>query len=182
MARAREHHRLDLEEDAARALAAAVGTDLGVLVQELEKLRSFVADRGRVTRADVEAAGIRLPRQDRWQWFDRVGERRFADALGSLTTLLSQGESGVALVAGLGTHLLRLALLAEGGPAALEAALDPHQRWLAKRLVPQARAWRPAQLESALLGLLRADRLLKASGLSDEALLEEWLLTCMASG
>jgi hypothetical protein len=31
-------------------------------------------------------------------------------------------------------------------------------------------------LERALEGLLRVDRLLKASGLSDEALVEEWLL------
>jgi DNA polymerase-3 subunit delta len=179
--RSRERHGVDLDEDAARALGAAVGTELGVLAQELEKLSTFVGERRRITRGDVEAAGIRLPRQDRWQWFDRVGERRFAEALGSLETLLAQNESGVGLVAGLGTHLLRLAVAAHGGHGALERVLEANQRWLARRLVPQARRWRPEELDDAILGLLRVDRLLKASGLSEEVLLEEWLLARMAS-
>jgi DNA polymerase-3 subunit delta len=179
--RSRERHGVDLDEDAARALGAAVGTELGVLAQELEKLSTFVGERRRITRGDVEAAGIRLPRQDRWQWFDRVGERRFAEALGSLETLLAQNESGVGLVAGLGTHLLRLAVAAHGGQGALERVLEGNQQWLARRLVPQARRWRPEELDDAILGLLRVDRLLKASGLSEEVLLEEWLLARMAS-
>jgi DNA polymerase III subunit delta len=177
--RAREHANVEVDEDAARALASAVGSDLGVLSQEIEKLATLVGDRGRVTRADVEAAGIRLPRQDRWQWFDMVGERRFQEALTGLEHLLNQNESGVGLAAGLGTHLLRLALGAHGGPAALEASLEPYQKWLAKRLMPQARKWSPDEIDRALLDLLRVDRLLKASGAADEALLEEWLLTRM---
>jgi DNA polymerase-3 subunit delta len=179
--RCRERHGVELEEDAARALGAAVGTDLGVLAQELAKLSAFVGERGRITREDVEAAGIRLPRQDRWQWFDRVGERRFDDALAALGTLLGQNESGVGLVAGLGTHLLRLAIAAHGGQGALERALEGNQQWLARRLAPQARRWKPEEISDAILDLLRVDRLLKASGLSEEALLEEWLLARMAS-
>jgi DNA polymerase-3 subunit delta len=177
--RSRERHGVDLDEDAARALGAAVGTDLGVLAQELEKLSTFVGERRRISREDVEAAGVRLPRQDRWQWFDRVGEQRFDEALGSLETLLAQNESGVGLVAGLGTHLLRLAVGLHGGQGALERTLG-NQQWLARRLIPQARRWRPDELEEAILGLLRVDRLLKASGLSEEVLLEEWLLARMA--
>ena len=178
--RARGSYDVDMEEDAARALGAAIGTDLGVLAQELEKLVSFVGERGRIRREDVEAAGTRLPRQDRWQWFDMVGERRFREALDSLRTLLAQNETGVALVAGLGTHLLRLGVAADQGAAGLAAVLDTHQQWLSRRLVPQAKRWRREELERAVLGLLRVDRLLKASGLSDEALLEEWLLTRLA--
>jgi DNA polymerase-3 subunit delta len=178
--RCRESHGVELEEDAARALAAAIGTDLGVLAQELAKLSTFVGERRRIARGDVEAAGVQLPRQDRWQWFDRVGERRFDEALSSLETLFAQNESGVGLVAGLGTHLLRLAVGLHGGQGALERTLG-NQQWLARRLLPQARRWRPEELEDAILGLLRVDRLLKASGLSEQVLLEEWLLTRMAS-
>jgi DNA polymerase-3 subunit delta len=179
--RGRERHGVELDEDAARALGSAVGTDLGVLAQELEKLSTFVGERRHVTREDVEAAGIRLPRQDRWQWFDMVGERRFAEAVGSLGTLLAQNESGVGLVAGLGTHLLRLAVGLNGGQGALERALGS-QQWLARRLMPQAKRWPPEELEDAIVGLLRVDRLLKASGLSEEVLLEEWLLARMVRG
>ena len=180
--RSRDRHGVELDEDAARALAAAVGSDLGVLAKELEKLAAFVGTRAAVTRQDVEAAGIRLPRQDRWQWFDRVGERRFGDALAALGTLLAQNESGVGLVAGLGTHLLRLAVAVHGGQGALERVLEGNQQWLAKRLMPQARRWRPSEIDEAVLDLLRVDRLLKASGLSEEVLLEEWLLARMAAG
>jgi DNA polymerase-3 subunit delta len=181
VSRAREVHGVELEEEAARALGAAVGSNLGVLTQELEKLATLVGERRVVRRDDVEAAGIQLPHQDRWQWFDRVGERRFDDALAGLNPLFSQGESGVYLVAGLSTHLLRLAIAVHGGKSALERALTPRQSWLSKRLLPQARGWPPAEIESALLDLLRVDRLLKSTGLSQQGLLEGWLLERMAA-
>lgn len=184
LAHAEEAHGVVMYEDAARALAAAVGTDLGVLVRELEKLADFVGEGRPIDLAAVEAAGTRVPRQDRWRWFDLVGERRFGEAVDSLGTLLAQqGESGVGLVIGLTTHLLRLGVVSEAGLGALEEALPGHQRWLARRmgrqLSAQARRWSSAELEAALEGLLRVDRLLKSSGLSDESLLEEWLLTEM---
>lgn len=183
--RGREAYGIEIDADAARALGGAVGTDLGVLSQELAKLAGFVGEGGTVTTAEVEAAGTRLPKQDRWRWFDLVGERRFGEALESLHTLLGQrGETGVGLVIGLATHLLRVGVTAEQGLQGLEEALPPHQKWLARKLgrslQAQARGWTVAGLEEALSGLLRVDRLLKSSGLSDEALLEEWLLARMA--
>lgn len=181
MARARDVHGVDMEEDAARALGAAVGTDLGVLAQEMEKLAGLVGDGGVITRGSVEAAGTRLPKQDRWRWFDLVGERRFAEATPALGTLLAQGESGVGLVIGLATHLLRVGVVVEQGLPGLEAALPSNQKWLARRLGStlsrQARRWSAAEIERALEGLLRTDRLLKSSTIAEEALLEEWLLT-----
>ncbi len=168
-----------LEEDAALALAQAVAFDLGVLVQELEKLGSFVRPGKPITRADVEAAGIRLPTQDRWQWFDLVGGRRFADAVRALPILLAQGESGIGLAIPLGSHLLRIGVAVAGGKPALEGVLPPNQRWLSKRIVPQARGWSVTEVGLALEGLLRADRLMKASGVPAEVLLEEWLLGLM---
>jgi DNA polymerase-3 subunit delta len=170
-----------LEEDAALALATAVGSDLGVLVQELDKLTAFVAQGAPITRAAVEAAGIRLPAQDRWKWFDLVGSRKFAEALAALPVLFGQGESGVGLAIPLGSHLLRVGVAVAGGPAALETSLPPNQRWLAKRIVPQARGWTVDELGTALERLMRADRLMKASGVSSESLLEEWLLGLMVN-
>ncbi len=178
--RAREVHGLDMEEAAARALATAVGADLGVLARELEKLADYVAGDGVITLEAVAAAGTRLPKQDRWAWLDLVGEKKFEEALAALPVLLGQGESGVGLTIGLGTQLLRIGVAAAGGKAALEAALPSHQRWLSRRILPQARLWRPEDVEAAVRGLLRVDRLLKSSGVSDEALLEEWLLGLLA--
>jgi DNA polymerase III subunit delta len=176
MERARDTLGVEMDEAAARALGAAVGTDLGVLARELDKLRDYVQEGGPITRADVEAAGTRLPRQDRWQWFEMVGERRFDEALEGLPVLLGQGESGVGLVIGLSTQLLRLGVARTRGPDALAEVLEPRMRWLARKIAPQARRWSPEELDQAVMGLLRADRLLKSSGVSDEAILEEWLL------
>jgi DNA polymerase III subunit delta len=167
---------VDLEPAAARALAAAIGTDLGMLATELAKLRDFVGDRRRVGVADIEQAVGPVARQNRWDWFDMVGGRDLAGARRGLRTLLDSGESGVGLLIGLGSHLLRLALAATGGVQALERHLPPHQRWLARRLSQQARRWSAAQLDAALDDLLRADRLLKSASLDDAAVLEEALL------
>jgi len=177
MERARETHGVELDEDAARALGAAIGANLGVLAKELEKLTDFVGGRGRITVQDVDAAGTKLPSQDRWQWFDLVGERRFEEARRALTVLLGQGESGVGLVIGLSSHLLRLGVAVEGGQRGLEAVLPVHQKWLARRLVSQARKWTMGQIDYAVQGLLDVDRLLKASPHTDEHFIETWLLT-----
>lgn len=179
--RARDRFGLEMREEAARALGAAVGTDLGVLAQELEKLASVVEGDGPITLAEVEAAGTRLPKEDRWSWFDRVGERRFREALDGLPTLLQQrGESGVGLAIGLGQHLLRLAIAASGGRRALDEALPGRLRgWLGPKLSGQARGWTVEELEDAIDGLRRVDRLLKSSSFSEELVLEEWLLARM---
>jgi DNA polymerase III subunit delta len=165
-----------LEPEAARSLAAAVGTELGVLTQELAKLTGYVGDRGSITLADIADVVGAIPRQNRWDWFDMVGERRFAEARAALHVLLDGPESGVGLVIGLGTHFLRLALAADGGERALGAALPPHQRWLAGRVARQARRWTLPALESALDDLLRADRLLKSASLGEHPVMEELLL------
>jgi len=168
----------ELDGEAARELAAAIGPDMGVLMAELRKLCDY-ADAGgrkRIGVEDVRAVTGRIERQDRWRWFDLVGSRRFAEARATLPVLLDGGESGVGLIIGLGTQFLRLALAAAGGEAALRAELPPQQRWLAPRLARQARGWTLRLLDAALEDLLRADRLLKSAGLSDRQVLDELLL------
>lgn len=179
METARQRFGRALEEDAARALAQAVGRNLEVLARELEKMATLVGEGEAITLATVETAGTRIPRQDRWAWFDLVGERRFSRALEGLPVLLDQGETGVGLAVGLGTHLLRLGVAVDGGKAKLEEALPPRQRWLSKRYMAQARGWTADEVEAALEGMLKVDRLLKASRLSAEHLLESWLLARM---
>ena len=168
-----------MEPDAARALGNAIGVDLGILSRELEKLATVAGVGDRITLEHVRAAGTVLPRQDRWKWFDLVGARRFPEAVVGLRVLLGQGESGVGLTVGLSTHLLRIGLAVERGPQALEAVLPPHQKWLSRQLGAQASGWNADAIRAAVVGLLRVDRLLKASSLSDEHHLEEWLLTLM---
>lgn len=173
---AAERDGLVLEADAARALASAIGGDLATMVMELGKLREYVGDRARVTRDDVAAVVGAIPRQDRWEWIDMVGERRFDAARRTFPILLESGDTGVGLVIGLANQLLRIAICVAGGQSAVEAALPRHQRWLARRVAGQARRWTAEQVDLGLASLARADRLLKSAPLSDAQVMEELLL------
>ena len=176
MERAHEVHGVEMDVTAARALGAAIGTDLGVLAREMEKLSDFVGSRKRITVEDIHAAGTTLPSQDRWGWFDLVGERRFDRAIAALGVLFDQGETGVGLVIGLTAHLLRLGVASDQGKSGLEAILPVHQKWLAGRLAAQARLWNGPEIDMALDGLAEVDRMLKASPHTDRHFLETWLL------
>jgi DNA polymerase III subunit delta len=175
MTRARDDG-YDLNPKAAQAMASAIGAELGVLLQELKKLYDFTRERKQITLDDVKQVVGSVPRQNRWEWFDMLGDQRFRDARTALPVLLDSGETGVGLIIGIGSHLIRLSILASGGEKALENALPSHQRWLANRLGRQARKWKTQQLDSALDDLLRADRLLKSSNLGDLPVLEEFIL------
>jgi DNA polymerase-3 subunit delta len=177
-------HGVRMTEEAAWALGAAVGTDLGVLSQEVAKLVSLVEEGSPIDLEAVRKGGTFVPSENRWEWFDKVGRREFPQALEGLGVLLSQGETGVGLTIGLATHLLRLGVARTGGRekvAPLLGSMPPTRRdWVARKLVDQARTWSVSELERAAVGLRRADRLLKSSSLSDGLVLEEWLLGLMA--
>jgi DNA polymerase-3 subunit delta len=164
-----------LSPETARSLVGAVGSDLGRLANELDKLRAYVGERAAIEPRDIEAAVGPIRTQDRWSWFDLVGAGEFARARDALPVLLDSGESGVGLVLGLGTHFLRLGLAITGDRAALEAALPPHQRWIARRIAGQAAGWNAASIRGAVADLARADRLLKSTASGDTAVLEELL-------
>jgi DNA polymerase III subunit delta len=172
----------DLEPEAARALVAALGTEMRMLAGELGKLVAYVGERDRITLDDVRAVTGTVPRYDRWAWFDLIGERKLGEALRQLPTLLSMGESGVGLIIGMTSQLLRVGLVCAGGSAALERELKPYQRWLARRIVPQARCWTLPEVDAALTELLRTDRLLKSASLNDRQVMEELLLRLGALG
>jgi hypothetical protein len=82
----------------------------------------------------------------------------------------------VGLVIGLTSHVLRLGVALESGQRGLEAVLPMHQKWLARRLGPQAKRWTMEQIDYAVRGLLDVDRMLKASPHTDEHFIETWLL------
>lgn len=173
---ARETHGLALDPGAARAIAAAIGSQLGILSSELRKLADYSNGRMRITLDDVRAVGGFVPRADRWEWLDLVVERRLAEALRQVPALLEAGEGAVPLLIALGAQLVRVGLVAAGGREALERQLKPYQRWLANRVVPAARGWTLEEVDDCLEELLRTDRHLKTTSLTDRQAIEELLL------
>jgi DNA polymerase III subunit delta len=166
----------ELKADAARLVAGNIGSELGILLQELNKLFEFAGEKHVIDKSMVSALVGTIGRQNRWEWFDMVADRKFREARRALDVLLDAGENGVGLVIGLGTQFIRLAIGVAGGQRALEEMLPPHQKWLANRIARQVRGWTLEGVEQALDDLLRADRLLKSTPLSDAQVMEELLL------
>lgn len=179
-ARASSVHGLELEISAAQLLAAAVGARPGVLARELEKLVTFVEPGKRIRVEDVRAAVGALPQVDRWGWIDRVAERRLAEAVVELPSLLDSGESAVGLINALSESLIRVGLALRGERALVEVlkrdGVYRNLSWKVRTYVRQARRWNEAAIAAALGELLRADRLIKSGGMSERAALEEALL------
>ena len=164
-----------IDPDAARALAAAIGSNLGALSQELIKLKEL-AGGADVTITHVEQAVGRIARVNRWAWFDAVADCEFRRARAELPDMLQSGESGVGLIIGIASQLLRIQLATLGGKEALEAELPPHQKWLSRRVLAQSKRWSANTVQAALRDLLRADRLLKSAGVDDRLIMDELLL------
>lgn len=178
--RARDVYGLELDPQAAGLLAAGIGSRLGVLNQELEKLANFVESGRRVGVAEVRASAGALPQVDRWDWIDRVAERRIGEALADLRDLLDTGESAVTLIGSIGESLLRIGLALEGEKALVRVLERDgsyrNLKWKVKTYIRQARRWDSETIEAALAELFRADRLIKSGGLSEASALEEALL------
>ncbi|MGH7644075.1 MAG: DNA polymerase III subunit delta [Gemmatimonadales bacterium] len=179
MARHASALRLTLEPAAERLLIEAVGSDLGAIRQEMEKL-ALVASGRAATAADVAAiVGVRHG-ETLSDLVDATLGRRPAAAARLVGPVLEQaGMTGVRVVTALGTALVGTALaraeLDRGTPIArlpttmknylLNARLyflgdfDP----VAERWARWATAWTPAELRRALRLALEADRALKGT-------------------
>jgi DNA polymerase III delta subunit len=82
----------------------------------------------------------------------------------------------------MGGTLLRIGLVCAGGQGALERELKPYQKWMARRIGPQARKWSLPEVDRAMTELLRTDRLLKSASLNDRQAIEELLLRLWGIG
>jgi DNA polymerase-3 subunit delta len=177
--RAQERHAVRIHADAAEALAAAVGTDLGLLDAELAKLAA-AAPGDEVGRGLVQELVPNVRDIDRWAWLNLVGDRRYMEAWRQLPLLLAMpGESAVGLLIGLVEHHLFLGIAAEGGAGAVTDVLGrvgkPYLRFKAKAWAAQAKRWRPAEIDEALVLMREADRQAK-TGHTDHAVMENLLL------
>lgn len=180
MDRAESTHGFRLTSGAAQAMAAAVGEDLSLLESELEKLASG-AGGGEVDLDRVRELVPRVRGVDRWDWLDRVANRRYDSALEDLPRLLSEpSESAVGLLVGMIDQHLYLGVALEGGRSRVSDALakagKPYLKWKARIYASQARAWSRSEITRALGLMRRADRQAK-SGVGDRRVLEELLLS-----
>ncbi len=162
---ARQAHGVALAVPAANLLVEMVGTDLGVLDQEVARL-SLLAG-GERTRIPIDlvrrAAGSWRTRST-WEMLDVALSGDLAAALHQLGRLISAGESPVGLLAQMGASVRRLA-------AATRLVLEAERRGRRVRL-------RDALAQSGVPGfaLAKSERQLQRLGRERGQELSRWLL------
>jgi len=167
--------KVKLESAAAEELVLALGSDLGCLRRELEKLRSHVGIRGTITVEHVAALVPTVRQFTVFELADLLAEGRRSDALARVRRLLEAGESPVGLV-GLLAWLYRRLLQAQALPQNItvwEAAQRLGvPRFRVEALLRGARRFSRAELQRAFSWLLEADWRLKSSPPDTRAIVE----------
>lgn len=144
-----------LTTPAAHMLVELVGPTMGVLDQELQKLKDFVGDRPAIDVPDVDELTGRSRGANVFKILDAIGDGKPAAALKILTELFEEGEAPIAILGALSAQVRRLARAARlhKQGANLEEALTNAgvASW------PQARDGARKQLKH--LGMNRLERL-----------------------
>lgn len=172
------------EPGAARLLVELAGHDLGVLEGEVAKLAAYVGDGGRVSAEAVHQmlAARRAGEASVFVWVDAVAEGRAGEAVVALGRLLDAGEEPLRLLALLARQV-RLVFAARSmldrGATSQEIAerVVPRTRFLARKLVEQARLHDVPELLAVHEALVEADLALKSSPVSSRFVMERLVLT-----
>lgn len=152
-----KRRRITLRAGAAEALAEAVGPQLLMLRQELEKAALHAGPGLPVGRHDVEAVVSQMADEPIWDLTDAIGEGRTSDGLAILGRLLGSGAPPPLLLGSLASHFRRLARSRCG------ASLGGH-RGVVERLESQAQRYTRARLLACLQAIHETDEVLKGQG------------------
>ncbi len=172
-----------LEHDAAEELCDILNGELAAIHTELEKLSAYAGERKMITRADVDLLVISSQKYEVWDLADMLAERKPAEALEFLDSLLREGEAAPALLGALAWMFRKLLEAQElppganGYQASGRLKMRPDAAELAVR---RSRKFPRSQLTSGLAALYEADSRLKFGGWSQRAVME-FLVTQLAS-
>ncbi len=172
-----------LDHDAAEELCDILNGDLASIHTELKKLSTYVGDRRKITRADVELLVISARKYEVWDLAEMLAERQPAQALEFLDRLLREGEAAPALLGALAWTYRKLLEAQEVPAGAPEWQIRSRLKMrpdAAERAVRQSRKFPKAQLTSGLAALYEADSRLKSGGTNQRAVME-FLVTQLAS-
>jgi DNA polymerase III subunit delta len=175
-----------IDPDAARELVDALGGDMMMIANELEKLFLYVAGKGRITLGDVETMVLAAKQRSFYELTDAISAKDRVRALEVLQAILSGGEGEEAAIG----HLYMLAktfrqmlVIAEHNvrdTRALWQVLWQGFRvppFAAEDLIKQARRYKSRRdLTCALRLIARADLALRSNPPSKGMVLENLVL------
>jgi DNA polymerase-3 subunit delta len=152
-----KRRQISLQPGAAEALADAVGPQLLMLRQELEKAALQAGPGLPVSRKDVIAVVSDVADEPIWDLTDAIGEGRTPDALVILGRLLDSGAVPPVLLGSLASHFRKLARLRSG------ASVAGHP-FMVRKLESQAQRYTRGRLVACLHAIHGADEALKGQG------------------
>jgi DNA polymerase-3 subunit delta len=102
-------HGKPMSVPAARLLVDLVGSDMGLLDQEMAKLAIYAGSNSRIDTPDVDQLVGQSRSENTWKIFDLIGAGQIGGALTLLDRLLDQGEEPLRLLGAFSMQLRRLA-------------------------------------------------------------------------
>ena len=165
-------HKLTVDDRAAWALIDSVGNELRDLDGALSQLATQLGG-GKVGQAEVRKAFTRLADERIYAFTDAVGERKMADAMGTLRRLLDQGEPPLVLFGALSNHVRRLLQAHRFDSTKSAGSFFGMPDWRTERLLAQARTYKEEELISAMTLLAHTDVEMKGDSPLPQVPLEE---------
>jgi len=171
-----------LAQAAARLLVHKVGTNAGLIRQEVAKLAAYAGRRASITFEDVQAVAVQTAEESVFALMDALGEQNTNRALAVLRQVLAQGENPLGLIALMARHVRQI-WTARGstGPAALAQELRL-PGFVAEKLLAQARRLDYDELGRMLCRLADADEAIKTGRISGDVALEMVVMGIELSG
>jgi DNA polymerase-3 subunit delta len=159
---------IEFSKDGLAAYAPVAGTDAWKISGELDAMAASVRASGTpvVTATVVQELAHLQAEQSVFDFLDAVGTRRPDLAAKLLERLLEQGETEVALLSRLQSHVrgllvaADLSVLGQATKERLARELGVHP-FAAAKLVSQSRYFKPQELERLYVKLIDADEMLK---------------------
>ncbi|MFM7150007.1 MAG: DNA polymerase III subunit delta [Gemmataceae bacterium] len=102
-------HGKKLAPAAARLLVDHVGSEMGLLDSEMEKLAVYAGNNPQIDARDVDQLVGQSRSENTWQIFDLIGSGAVGEALSFLQRLIDQGEDPLRLLGAFSMQMRRLA-------------------------------------------------------------------------
>jgi len=181
---------IKMETDAARELVDALGGDMMMIANELEKLALYVGEKKRITLGDVETMVLAAKQRSLYELTDAISAHDRAKALEVLDAILSSGDGDDAAIG----HLYMLAKTFRQMLVISERNVrDSRALWqvlwqgfrvppfAADDVIKQARRYKSRRdLTRALRQIARADLALRSNPPSKRLVLENLVLSLTA--
>jgi DNA polymerase III subunit delta len=173
-----------LEPAAQEMLGHLVGNNLQELATQIEKVATYVGERGTITVDDIRQIASDTKVDSVFDLANALGEKNLAKALRTLHTILRDGEAPLMLLAMMTRHFRQLRLVKEllekklSSPEIGKAAgINPY---FLKGVIDQARNYRLSEFVKIFELIYSADLGLKTSGGRPHDLMERLVMSiCM---